>query len=105
MKPALGESSQGALVGAVVGAIGGLFAVGVPHAIIERSFRVLFNTPILGLICWFAGGLVGWLIGGQTGPRLAIRLQSQRAELAGGVIGGLIPVILIALWGWYLVTH
>jgi len=105
MKPGLGESSLGALAGAVVGAIGGLFAVGIPHAVIEGSFRVLFRTPILGLICWAMGGLAGWVIGGQAGPRLGIRMQSQRVEIAGGALGGLVPVILIALWGWYMVTH
>jgi hypothetical protein len=48
---------------------------------------------------------VGWLIGGQLGPRFGDALRSERAEIAGGVLGGLVPVVLIALWGWYMVTH
>ena len=102
-KPGLGEASQGALAGAVVGAIGGLFAVGLAPALIYRHLAILFSTPILGLICCAVSGPIGWLVGGQLGPRLGDRFRSDRAEMVGGVLGGLVPIILVALFGWYMV--
>jgi hypothetical protein len=95
---------MGALVGAIVGATGGLFALGIAPAVIDRNAALLFGTPILGLICFFVSGAVGWLIGGQLGPRLGDKFQPRSAELVGGALGGLVPVTLIALWGWYMVT-
>jgi uncharacterized protein YcfJ len=105
MKPGWGESNLGALAGAVVGATGCLFAVGIAPAIIARNLAVLFRYPIIGLFCMLVGGPIGWLIGGQLGPRFGERYDSPRAEITGGVIGGLLPVLLIALWGWYMKTH
>lgn len=99
-----GEANVGALVGAIVGAIGGLFALGLVRAIVNHDVRLLFGTPILGLICWLVSGLVGWFIGGQVGPLLAGKKQSRRTEAVGGALGGLIPVLLIALWGWYMIA-
>src|SRR5437870_13099537 len=103
-KPELGESNMGALIGAVVASTGGLFAVGIARAIIRGNMALLFGTPKLGLVCWLVSLPVGWLIGGQLGPRLGEKFNTQRAEIIGGAIGGLVPVILIALWGWYIVT-
>lgn len=104
-KPGIGEASQGALAGAVVGGIGGLFAVGLAPAIMARNAALLFGTPILGVICWLISLPAGWLIGGQIGPRLGSCFRSQIIELFGGVIGGLIPVAVIAWWGWYMTTR
>ena len=104
-KPGLGEANLGALTGAIVGAIGGLFAIGIGPAIVGKNLALLFHTPILGLICWLVSGPVGWLIGGQIGPRLGDRFQSNNGEIAGGVLGGLLPVVTIALWGWYMVRQ
>jgi hypothetical protein len=102
--PTIGESNLGALVGAVVGAIGGLFAVGIAPALITGHLARLFAYPKIGLICWLTSGAVGWLIGGQLGPRLGYKFNHTRAEVVGGVLGGLVPVVIIALWGWYMVT-
>jgi len=102
MSPRFWQSSLGAVVGAAVGAIGGLFAVGVAPAILRRDPAVLFATPIVGLICWLVSGLAGWALGGQLGVRLGRRFGDRRAEIVGGVVGGLVPVILLGLWGWYL---
>jgi hypothetical protein len=99
-KPDIGEFNLGASAGAVVGAIGSLFAIGIGPAIVHRKAAFLFGTPLLALICWVLGGIAGWLIGGQVGPRLGFRLQSERAELVGGALGGLLPVIVILIWGW-----
>jgi hypothetical protein len=106
MKPGLGEANLGALVGAAVGATGGLFAVGTAPAIMARSLVSLFEHPMLGMVCMFISGPIGWLVGGQLGPRFGGRFDTQRAEITGGVLGGLVPVALIALWGWwYIETH
>lgn len=105
MKPRLGESNLGALVGVVVGATGGLFAAGIVPAIIAKNPALLVRYPIVGILCLLVGGAAGWLIGGQLGPRFGARLNTPRAEMAGGAVGGLIPVVIIALWGWYMKTH
>jgi hypothetical protein len=102
-KPSFGETNLGALVGAMVGSVGGLFAVGIAPAIVGRSLALLFSTPILSLASWIISGCLGWAIGGQLGPRLGALLRSSRGEVIGGVVGGLIPVVSIALWGWYMV--
>jgi hypothetical protein len=103
-KPTLGETNLGALAGAVVGGVGGLFAAGIAPALIEKKLFLLFGMPRLGLVCWLVSLPLGWLLGGQLGPRVGSFLRSPRAELLGGVLGGLVPVTLIALWGWYMVT-
>jgi len=95
---------MGALAGAVVGATGGLFALGLAPAIINRNPAMLFDTPVLGLFCFFVSGGAGWLGGGQIGPRLGEKFRAQPAEVIGGALGGLVPVVLIALFGWYMIT-
>ena len=104
-KPGLGEANLGAVAGAVVGGIGGLFAVGMAWAILERDIALLFRTPILNLLSWLVSSPSGWVLGGQIGPRLGELLHSPKAEVAGGIVGGLIPVLAIALWGWYMVAE
>lgn len=104
-KPGIGEASQGALAGAVVGATCGLFAADIAPAIIGHKLALLFSTPKISLVCWVVSWAAGWLIGGQIGPRLGEKLGSQRAEIVGGCLSGLIPAVLIALWGWYMVTR
>ena len=101
-RPSLGEFNLGALAGAILGSIGGLFAIGVVRAILFRNPGLLFDTPILGMMSWLICGLLGWLIGGQIGPRLGEKYYSQRAEMVWGGVGGLIPVLLIVLLALYL---
>ena len=96
---------MGALAGAVVGSIGGLFAIGVVRAILGKNIALLLSMPMLGLSSWLVCGLVGWFLGGQIGPRVGERYYSQQAELLGGAIGGLIPVLLVALWAWHMSTR
>lgn len=101
-KPGFGEFNLGALAGAVVGAIGGLFSLDLARAIINGKAAMLFDTPILSFISWLLCGILGWLIGGQVGPRVGMRYRNPRAEMVAGGVGGLVPVILVGLLGWYL---
>jgi|ERR1051325_403043 hypothetical protein len=103
-KPGFGEANLGAVAGAVVGGIGGLFALGIAWAILEHNLAMLFRTPILNMLSWLISGPLGWVLGGQIGPRLGQLVNNQKAEIAGGIVGGLVPVIGIALWGWYMVA-
>jgi|SRR5215472_6773230 len=103
-RPGIGEFNLGASAGAVVGAIGSLFAIGIGPAIVYRNPSKLFGTPLLALLCWVVGGIVGWVLGGQLGPRLGFRLNSDRAELVGGAVGGMLPVIIILVWGWRMAS-
>ena len=104
-KPPIGEFNLGSLAGAVVGSIGGLFAVGLPPAILAHNPALLFGTPILGLLSWLVSGLLGWFIGGQVGPRVGDKFYTQQSELLGGACAGLVPVVCIVLWSWYMATH
>ena len=65
----------------------------------------MLGTPVFALISWAICLICGWIIGGQLGPRLGTKFKSLRAEIIGGVIGGLLPVIAIAMWSWYVVTR
>jgi hypothetical protein len=104
MSPSFGGTNMGALSGSIAGAIGGLFALGIAPAITSHNPAMLFETPVLGLISFFISGGLGWLIGGQLGPRMARRFTFNQAEIIGGSAGGLMPVIALALWGWYMVA-
>jgi hypothetical protein len=104
-KPAFGEGNMGALAGAVIGAIGGLFAIGIGPAIAGNNIRLLVGTPLLAIFSLVICGTLGWLIGGQVGPRLGGKFNTQRAETIGGIIGGLVPVVVVALLGWYMTAH
>ena len=103
--PSFGEVNMGALAGAVAGSFGGLFAVGIPPAIVGRSLTYLFSAPIFALISWVFCFFVGFLLGGQLGPRLADLMKSDRAEIVGGAIGGLVPVVLSSLWSLWVTLH
>lgn len=100
--PGFGEASLGAVAGTAVAGIGGLFAIGIATAIIKRDVTLLFQTPVLSVISWLVSVPAGWLVGGQIGPRLGDRFRSSRVEVVTGGLGGLLPVVLIALLGWYL---
>jgi hypothetical protein len=101
-KPGFGETSLGAVVGAGVGSVGGLFAAGIVPAILYKDITVLFRTPIISLIGWITCIAGGWFIGGQLGPRLGMRYKSERAEIIGGGVGGLVPIVAVMIWSWYI---
>ena len=104
-KPRFGEANLGATIGAAVGSICGLFAVGIAPAILDHNIRQLLVAPSLGLAGFIISGPVGWLIGGQIGPRLARWLGERGGGAVGGIIGGLVPVAGFALWSWHMVTQ
>jgi hypothetical protein len=99
-KPIFGEANLGALVGAVVGAVGGLVAFTLVPTLVTGDFSLIVRRPILALLSWFISTPTGWVLGGQAGGHLGVWLKSQTAEIVGGVLGGLVPVALLALWGW-----
>jgi hypothetical protein len=101
----MGEYRLSALIGAVVGSIGGLFAIGLVRAIIAHNIILMLRFPILGLVSWVVCGGIGWLLGGLIGSRLGEKFDSQQAEILGGALGGVIPVVLVALWAWYMTVH
>jgi hypothetical protein len=104
-KSPLGEYSLSGMVGAIVGSIGGLFAIGLVRAILTHNIILIFRFPILGLISWIVCGGAGWFLGGLIGPWCGEKFRSYQAELLGGALGGLIPVILLAIWAWYMTPH
>lgn len=104
-RPDLGQVNLGALAGAVLGSIGGLFSVGIPPAIVFRDVRALFATPTLGVISFIVCGLLGWLLGGQVGPWFGRKYQSIQAEFISGAIFGAIPVVMVLVWSYWMVTH
>jgi hypothetical protein len=103
-KPGIGEPNLGAMVGVVVGAVGGLVAIAIPLAIMRGDIKALSEARTFGLFGFLTSSTVGWFLGGQMAPRLEGRLGERNAGIVGGILGGLVPVAGFALWGWYLVT-
>lgn len=103
--PSFGEANLGAVIGAMIGAVGGLFAVVIPYAILTRDLHSLSAARSLGVIGFIVSTPVGWIIGGQITPRLEGKLSDRSAGILGGVIGGLVPVGAFMLWGWHMVAR
>lgn len=102
MRDDFGRPNYGGMAGAAVGGIGGLFALGLIPAIVSKDPHMIFYTPLLNLICWVISLVVGWFVGGFVGRPLGNKFRSDRAEIIGGIVGGIVPVALIALAGWRL---
>ncbi|TAK92821.1 MAG: hypothetical protein EPO07_19000 [Verrucomicrobia bacterium] len=98
--PRIGEPSLSALIGALIGAPGGLIAVGLPLAIAEHDFSLIITVRTLGIAGLLLSAPVGWIVGGQIGPRLGRFFNPRNAEIVGGIIGGLTPALLIFAWAW-----
>jgi hypothetical protein len=99
-KPGFGEANLGAVAGAVTGAVGGLLAVGIPLAISGRDPALLVIYRQLAVMGFLISVPVGWVLGGQIGPRVVGIFGARRGELIGGIIGGLLPVLGIMVWAW-----
>src|SRR6266850_7522087 len=104
-RPGFGETNFGSLAGVAVGSVGGLFALGIVRAIAKHNPALLIDTPILSLLSCLVCGTIGWFMGGQIGPMIGEKFRTQRAEIIGGAIGGLIPVLLVAAWGCYMMSQ
>ena len=104
-KPPFGEANVSALIASVIGSIGGLFALGLVPATITRNPQFLVAAPTMNVISFLLCGAIGWIIGGQIGPRLPALVGEKHGHILGGIIGGLIPVLTIAAIGWYLATQ
>ncbi len=94
------------MAGAVVGAIGGLFALGLVPAIKTKDIGWIIGRPtLLNALAWLVSLPIGWVLGWAIGRPLGNKFRSERAEIAGGVVGGLLTMGIIAGYGWYLVTR
>jgi hypothetical protein len=102
--PDLGRLNFGAVSGAVVGSVGGLFAVGIPPAIVFRSIQAMFSTPKIAVICFVISGVIGMMLGGVVGAWVSRRSFSQWPEVVAGGVCGLIPVIAVLWWSYVMVT-
>jgi hypothetical protein len=102
-KPHLGEANLGSLIGAIIGAIGGLFAVTIPYAILTQDIHALSLARSQGLKGFLVCTPIGWIIGGQIAGRLEGKLSDRAGGIIGGVIGGLVPVSGFLYWGWRMV--
>jgi|ERR1051325_8680844 hypothetical protein len=104
-KPSFGEANLAAVIGAVTGAMGGLFAVTIPYALRTHDVTALSAARMLGLIGFLVSTPVGWFIAGQIGPRLEGMLSERSAAIVGGILGGLVPVLGFVYWGWRLISR
>jgi len=104
-KPSIGEANLSALIAAVIGSIGGLFALGIAPAIIARNPQWIAQFPKLNVISFLLCGAVGWFLGGQIGPRLEPILGEKTGYIVGGIVGGLVPVLAVVAFGWYMATN
>ena len=104
-RPPIGEPNLAALVAAVIGCLGGLFALGIAPAIITRNPQYLAAYPKLNVVSFLLCGSIGWLIGGQIGPRLEKFCGPQRGMVIGGIVGGIMPITGVIMLSWYLSTH
>ncbi len=102
-EPGFGRPNYGGMAGAVVGGIGGLFALFFVPAILTGDVQWVISYRILNVIAWAVSLPVGWCLGWLIGRPLGNKLRSERAEIAGGVLGGLLTITLVAAYGWYLV--
>lgn len=102
MRNDFGRPNLGGMAGAAVGGIGGLFALGLIPAFLSGEFKTILEYPVLNLLSWLVSLPAGWFVGGLIGRPLGDKFRSERAEITGGVFGGLSTIIAISLLGWYL---
>jgi len=104
-EPSVGKENLGAVIGAVTGALGGLFAVAIPLAILTRSLQALSAARTFGLISFLVCPPIGWFAGGYLCHAITKRFGERKAAVLGGLVGGLLPVTGFALWGFYMIMR
>lgn len=104
-EPSFGKENLGAVIGAMTGALGGLFAVAIPLAILTRNIHMLSSARTLGIISFLVCTPIGWFAGGYISHALTKKLGVQKAGILGGMIGGMLPVTGFALWGFYMIMR
>lgn len=104
-EPSIGKENLGAVIGAVVGAIGGLVAIAIPYAVLTRNFQNLSVARTFGLVSFIICTPIGWFAGGYLSHLLEKIMPPKPANIIGGLIGGLLPVTGVALYGWHLTTR
>lgn len=103
-EPSVGKENLGAVIGAVIGAVLGLVAIAIPYAIMSRDIRALSEARRFGLISFLICTPIGWFAGGYLTVFLERFLPVKIAAVLGGIIGGLLPVSVVAFIGWRLVS-
>lgn len=104
-EPSIGKENLGAVIGAVVGAIGGLVAIAIPYAIMTKNIQNLSAARTFGIISFIICTPVGWFAGGYLTHYLERFMRPKTAGIIGGIIGGLLPVTGVALYGWHMVSR
>lgn len=104
-EPSVGKENLGAVIGAVIGAVGGLVAIAIPYALMTRNVQSLSAARSFGLISFLICTPVGWFAAGYLSHFLERFLAVKTANIVGGIIGGLLPVTAVALYGWHYVSR
>ncbi len=104
-EPSIGKENLGAVIGAAVGAVGGLIAIAIPYAILTRNLQSLSAARTFGIISFLICTPIGWFAGGYLSHFLEKFLAPKPAGIIGGIIGGLLPVTGVALYGWHMTTR
>ena len=104
-EPSIGKENLGAVIGAVIAAVGGLIAIAIPYALMTRNIQNLSSARTIGIIGLIVCTPIGWFAGGYLSHFLERFLPARAAGITGGIIGGLLPVTGVALYGWHMASR
>ncbi len=75
-EPSIGKENLGAVIGAVLAALGGLVAIAIPSALMSGNLKMLSAARTIGLIGFVISTPIGWFAGGYLCAALEARLGS-----------------------------